>query len=256
MVKLGKRIENDIKAAGIEEFPKEACGFITKVGRKLVVVRCKNISDEPEKNFVISQNDYIKTKTTTGIYAIWHTHVNDLQPGKPSQTDIAACNMTNVDWVILDLFGNSKDDITFGKFFHVAPKIEDERYEGRPYIYGVKDCFTIAKLYYKKEFGIDISLVPNGYPEILNWQAEGKNFLVDNYDKAGFVRLSSSEEPDVGDLFLIQMSNVSDHVAIYMGDDKILHHTTGRLSKIDVYGGSYWQKHTTHILRHSDRVKK
>jgi hypothetical protein len=44
-------------------------------------------------------------------------------------------------------------------------------------------------------------------------------------------------------------SPVPNHAAIYLDDGPILHHLQGRLSSRDVYGG-YWQKITTHTLRH------
>jgi cell wall-associated NlpC family hydrolase len=44
-------------------------------------------------------------------------------------------------------------------------------------------------------------------------------------------------------------SPVPNHAAVYLGDGLILHHLQGRLSSRDVYGG-YWQKVTTHALRH------
>ncbi len=75
---------------------------------------------------------------------------------------------------------------------------------------------------------------------------------MDNFADAGFVVV----EPDdllVGDVFLMQVnSEVPNHAAIYLGDGLILHHLQGRLSSRDVYGG-YWQKITTHTLRHQSQ---
>jgi cell wall-associated NlpC family hydrolase len=116
------------------------------------------------------------------------------------------------------------------------------------YIYGVRDCFTLAVDYYKREFDINIAHRAKGYPEISNWVDGDDDLLVDNYIKAGFVDVTGQDH-EVGDLLLIQMSKKTDHVAIYVGDDRILHHCIGRLSKTDIYGGGYWQKHTTHHLR-------
>lgn len=250
MTKLSKNIESAIKKFAIEEFPKEACGVLTKIGKKLVAVKCENISDSPEERFVISSDEFKGFIDTTGVYAIWHTHVNDLYPLTPSPTDIAACNVTGVDWIIIDMKSYDDEKIEFGEFFNIEPEEYDDNYLERPYIYGVRDCFTLARDYYKKEFNIDIDFRAEGYPEITDWQNRGISMLTDSYKKAGFVKLFD-EEPRVGDLFLIQMSaSITDHIAIYIGDDKILHHCVGRLSTVDVYGGGFWQKHTTTHLRH------
>ena len=257
MTKLGKLIEKDIKRFAAEEFPKEACGILTKVGRKVIAIKCTNVSDAPEERFVISSDEYRGLIDSTGVYAIWHTHVNDKYPLTPSETDVAACNATGVDWIIVDVKSpeqNSKKHI-FGEFFFIAPKGSDQEYLLRPYIYGVNDCFTLARDYYKNELGISIDFRAEGYPEITDWQTKGFNMLLDNYKSADFVRVSQ-DDAQIGDLFLIQMSvSATDHIAIYVGDDKILHHCMGRLSSIDVYGGGYWQKHTTTCLRHKSLVE-
>ena len=253
MIKLGKLIETAIKKFAIEEFPKEACGIITKRGKKLIAVKCKNVSDAPEERFVISSEEYKGLIDTCGVHAIWHTHVDDKYPLTPSQTDIAACNATGVDWIIIDLKSSLSEDTTesileFGEFFHIAPVNDEDGYLERPYIYGVKDCFTLTRDYYRKEFGINIDFRAEGYPEITDWHNNGISLLVDSYKQAGFVELIK-QEPKVGDLFLIQMASpVPNHIAIYVGDDRILHHCMGRLSTMDVYGGGFWQKHTTHHL--------
>lgn len=255
MAKLGKRVEDAIKIFATEECPKEACGVITKIGKKLVAIKCQNVSDAPEERFVISSDEYKGLIDSTGVYAIWHTHVDDLYPLTASQTDIAACNATGVDWIILDVKTSVSGDLEFGEFFHISPVDESESYLERPYIYGVRDCFTLVRDYYKGEFNIDIDFRADGYPEKTSWNQDGINMLAESYSEAGFIRLIDVE-PVIGDLFLIQMgSPVPDHIAIYVGDDKILHHCLGRLSKIDVYGGGFFHKHTTHILRHNQLME-
>lgn len=256
MAKLGKLIESAIKKFAISEYPKEACGVIIKRGRKLVAVQCKNISDNPEHRFVIGSQEYRAHIDQGGVYGIWHTHVNESQPLTPSQTDIAACNATGVDWIIVDIASVDGKTFSFGKFFFIEPEDIEEEYVERPYIYGVKDCFTLARDYYRKEFGIAVDFIAEGYPEVTDWQLRGNNMLIDSYKDAGFARLFD-ETPAVGDLFLIQMSpSIADHIAVYLGDDKILHHCVGRLSTIDIYGGGFWQKHTVAHLRHQSFIKE
>jgi cell wall-associated NlpC family hydrolase len=60
------------------------------------------------------------------------------------------------------------------------------------------------------------------------------------------------EELRHGDAVLMNISGkVSNHCAVYLGDNLILHHINKRLSSRDVYGG-YWLKNTTQALRHKD----
>lgn len=253
MIKISKAVEKLIRQSAVEEYPKEACGVLTKQGKKLLAVKCVNISDEPTQRFVISTEEYRKHLDSCDVYGIWHTHVNE--PPQPSETDIAACNATGVDWFILSISKDEFNSISFSELVHLAPKDVDDAYLERPYIYGIKDCFTLVRDYYRREFNIEILHRADGYPEVSDWQSKGLNLLSDHYKKAGFVNLGNLE-PQIGDLFLIQMSTAAtDHIAIYIGNDRILHHCMGRLSTEDIYGGGYWQKHTTASLRWSGFVE-
>ena len=256
MFSYGKQIEKSIKQFALKDFPNESCGVITKKGKKLCAVRCTNTANDPENRFVISSEEYKSFIDTTGVYGIWHSHVNDARPMTPSKTDQAGCNATGVDWLIIDLKTNENGENVFGEFFHISPQTniaQETSYIGRTYIFGVRDCFTLARDFYRKEFGIDVSFTPEGYPEFSDWQYRGLSLLSDNYEKAGFRKLIN-EEPVYGDIFLIQIgsANIPDHVAVYLGNDKILHHCSSRLSTVDIYGGSMWQKHTHDHLRWSD----
>jgi cell wall-associated NlpC family hydrolase len=118
-------------------------------------------------------------------------------------------------------------------------------YLGRPYCAGVFDCYSLVRDFYKREFQIDLGQ----YPYVLEDGRMGHTLFVEKYEKEGFEKLVR-QEPKRGDVFILQMNaSGPNHVAVYLGDEIILHHAIGRLSRRDVYGG-YWAKHTTHHLRH------
>ena len=249
MVKLGKLIEKTIKRFAAEEYPNEACGVIAKMGKKLVAIKCTNVADDPVNRFVISSEEYRSHLDNENVYGIWHSHTDESP--QPSPTDIVACNATAVDWFIIGVNKGDFDTLYYSDIVHLSPLEGCDDYLERPYIYGVKDCFTLVRDYYKNEFGIAIDFRAKGYPELTEWMFQGINMLVDSYRSAGFVEMVDAE-PIIGDLFLIKMSpDITDHIAVYIGDDRIMHHCEGRLSTTDVYGGGFWQKHTTHTLRHS-----
>ena len=73
---------------------------------------------------------------------------------------------------------------------------------------------------------------------------------LDNYKEQGFIQIKDENDIRKYDIFLIKLvSSVPNHAALFIGDDKIIHHIHGRLSNRELYGG-YWRKHTTHQLRH------
>jgi cell wall-associated NlpC family hydrolase len=61
-------------------------------------------------------------------------------------------------------------------------------------------------------------------------------------------------EPEYGDAILMQLDGSPglNHVAVYVGEQRILHHLRGRLSSRDIWGG-YYQKSTGLIVRHRSR---
>jgi cell wall-associated NlpC family hydrolase len=117
---------------------------------------------------------------------------------------------------------------------------------GRSFSHGVLDCYTLVKDYYKRELNIELQ----NYFHQNDWWEKGENLYVDNFKDQGFIEINDKNDIQKYDAFLIKLlSSVSNHAAIYIGGDTILHHVYGRLSNRQTYSG-YWRKHTTHHLRH------
>ncbi len=219
-------------AAG--EFPRESCGLLVVRKGKEIYVPCKNIGVGTAQ-FVIDPQDYVKADKRGEIVGVVHSHPN--LPATPSQADCVACEASGVPWFIVS-YPN-------GQWFELAPKGYVAPLVGREWSHGMLDCYSIVRDWYAQERGLSL---PN-FQRFDEWWRRGENLYVDNFAAAGFEVV----EPDdllVGDVLLMQVnSDVPNHAAIYLGDGLILHHLQGRLSSRDVYGG-YWQKITTHTLRH------
>lgn len=245
--KINKNTLRAIERAAKKSYPEEACGLIIRTKRGFAPVVCQNVAKDPGNNFTISTSEFSAAADKGEVVAVWHTHVEI--SSEPSAIDIHGCNATALNWFI---FSISKQD---ERYLLSEPRLlrPDERvsYIGRPYAYGFYDCFTIAEDYYREELSIKLTSKPEGYPEIEDWYDRGMNLLEENFEKNGFVRLVN-RSLKIGDIFLLQIGGpVPNHIAIYIGDDRILHHCKGRSSTTDHYSG-YWKKHTTHHLRHKD----
>jgi len=216
------------------EYPKEACGFIIAMPKgRPRYFPAKNISENPEDDFIIDPISYAEAEDTGTIIGICHSHPN-LGP-KPSEADKAGCEASGIPWHILSWPGN--------QLYSWEPNGYEAPLIGRQFSYGILDCCTLVKDFYKKELNIDFEC----YQGQDGWWDKGENRYLDNYAEQGFVRVDDLKKYDI---FLIKLvSPVPNHAAIYLGDNKILHHVHGRLSNREPYGG-YWRKHTTHILRH------
>ena len=239
-----------VKECGFKRYPNEACGLIyADTKGKPHFVECKNGSLEPRHNFLIEPQEYLEVEKLGEVVGCWHTHCN-VSP-RASDADKQAAINTQVPWFIGSIYG---DDIP--REFQGLELVEvDEEYEapliGRTYSFGVFDCFSLMRDYYRRELGIKLPELPRteriwtSEPDYMSKQA------VQNFD---LVRMPEGESPMVGDLFFIQTGlEGADHIGIYVGNDKILHQMRNRLSRYDTYGGSYWQEHTLSHWRHKSK---
>jgi cell wall-associated NlpC family hydrolase len=173
---------------------------------------------------------------------VFHSHPN--LPAEPSQADKVACEASGLPWFILSFPSGQWHEMQPSGY--IAPLV------GRAWAHGVLDCYSVIRDWYRAERGIDL---PN-FDRFDEWWKRGQSLYLDNFGSAGFEALGTvqSQDMEIGDVLLMQVASpVPNHAAIYLGDGLILHHLQGRLSSRDVYGG-YWQKITTHILRHRTEI--
>ena len=121
-------------------------------------------------------------------------------------------------------------------------------YVGRPFFYGVIDCYSLIRDFYKREFNIELT----DYNRKDRWWERGESMYLDHFKDEGFVEIPV-EEIEYGSVILMHLeASVPNHGGIYINDNMILHHVQDRLSSRDLYGGFY-QKNTAKILKHESR---
>jgi cell wall-associated NlpC family hydrolase len=134
---------------------------------------------------------------------------------------------------------NSGQQHYFEPSGYVAPLI------GRPFCFGSLDCYGLVRDWYKSERSV---MLPNFERRDRFW-LRGENLFLDNFERAGFVSVALTDAKE-GDVILQQIASpIPNHCGVLLGDGTLLHHSQGRLSSRDVYGG-YWRKVTTHCLRY------
>ena len=157
----------------------------------------------------------------------------------PSQADRVGVESSGLPWLIVNP-QTGAHTLTLPTGYR-APLL------GREFSYGVLDCLALVSDWYA-ERGI---VLPRCDRMEWNWWEHGKNLFVENFARAGFEPIPLADVRE-GDAFLMQIhSPVPNHCAVYLGNNLMLQHITGKLSSRDVYGG-YWMKHTTHALRHRE----
>lgn len=220
------------------EYPREACGLVVVVKGREKFWPCRNLSDYGDDQFVMSPEDYAEADRAGEITGIFHSHV-DIAPD-PSDADRSACEASGLKWYIVG--------IPSFAWAEIEPSGYEVPLVGRVHVWGRMDCWTIVQDWYARERGITLG----DRPRSRGFEQRGEDPLGE-YKSFGFVDVPDGEELEIGDVILMQTGDslVSNHVAVYIGDDQILHHAENRLSSRDVYGGWY-KKHTTKVVRYAD----
>lgn len=236
---LSPKIKLEIMQHVQEEYPREACGVVTQKSRVQKYHRVDNVHDDPENHFLMDAVQYaeIEDNPNWETIAIVHSHCGDGASTIPSAHDLCVCDEMAVSWVIVSW--------PEGDMRIIEPQVRP--LIGRPWSLGSFDCWGLIMAWHKEQ-----GIILNDFRKPYEWwkPEHGENLYQDNYIKEGFVE--TNQEPQPGDMIIMQLqSPVWNHAGIYLGDNKILHHAFGKLSREDIYSGWY-QEHTKMVCRHKD----
>lgn len=226
---------DEIYSHALIEAPRESCGIIIVQKGRVKYLKCTN--DIPgTEHFMINKEDYAKAEDLGDIAYIVHSHPAT-QPN-PSPTDLVSIEQDDVPWLIVNPF--------LLTYSITKPSGYTLPYIGRIFHHGITDCYSLVRDYYLKELGITLGQYtrPDDW-----WIDTDYNFYFDNFGKEGFVEINPKDLKQHDLIFMRVGSSKMNHAAIYIGNNKILHHPMNRLSSRDIYGG-WWQKITGKVVRH------
>ena len=213
-------------------YPIEACGFVLTNGK---VVQCANTATEPD-TFVISTSD--TAKYLDDAIACWHTHAKFPQL---STADIAACKALNLPYAVWDC-GSSQ-------LLWLDPD-QSAGLLGRPWAYGVHDCYSAVRDWFYQEQAITLNDYPRQYEG--EWTTRGFTHFEDNFAAEGFTRLPQTTDLIRGDILLMRIRNdaTCNHVAVVdnPSSNQLYQHLVNRLSGYTSYS-PYFREQTYAVLR-------
>ena len=219
-----------------QEDPKESCGLLLNVRGKEQYFPCRNLSMTAHQCFIIDPEDYVKADNIGDITAIVHSH--PVTQPVASEADKISCEESNLPWHIV----NPKTE-TWGYYEPCGYKPD---LIGQPWVWGVSDCWSLVRRYYKEKLNIELRdwERPTTPEEFIN------NPMFERCAEAtGFRELKNDEKLENGDLlFMSILANGLNHVAIFLDGD-VLHHLTDRLSCKEPYN-QWLQKCTGKRLRY------
>lgn len=133
----------------------------------------------------------------------------------------------------LTLIGHTKDH---SKSFLPDRYFENVSYTNRIYLYGMLDCYTLIRDYYRDNHDV---WFPSNIDRSFGWWNNGRNLYVDLYEQYGFKEVTK-DKIRIGDVLIFKFDNsMPSHSAIYIGQGKMLHHMLGRFSTVEPFDGIY-----------------
>lgn len=241
-MKIDDWLKKDILAHAKQCEPQESCGFVVSeyMYGQLIYIPCENVADDPINFFEISPDEFIQAEDLGYIVALVHSHPDSVtEKGLPylSTADRECQLRTQLDfWLVVD------NDIK--QFRSIAPLI------GRQFENNKQDCRNIILDCYMLA-GIEL---PDQSTYEFEW-FEHSNLYEEGLARCGFEKIPFNEEPQLGDVILIQVgAEVGNHAGVYLGNQMMIHHSEGRLSARVPYDG-FWLKSTHSIWRHSQWQK-
>jgi proteasome lid subunit RPN8/RPN11 len=215
------------------EYPKESCGVIVSTGE---YIPCTNIAGS-DSEFIISYEEL----DSLGKEILKYIHSHPTTAPIPSEADKQGMQATGVPWGIISP--------NTGDYFEYLPDNTIPPLIGREFKFGSMDCYSIVRDYYKLTYNIDLI---NPTREDSFWEL-GKSYYIDYYEAAGFIKVIDLK---IGDVILMTIgASIPNHAAVYLGDERMIHHIQNRLSSEDIYSG-YWVKRTVGYYRHKDTINE
>lgn len=226
---LTNKQKTEIRDFAIKRLDEETCGFVLRDGS---VVCVENEAEDRCNEFLISASSY--ARYDEDIVGVWHSH---LELAGFSQLDQQVLQSDVLPWAVYCL----RDDS-----FHECDPVTTAPFEGRPFVFGVYDCYSLISDYLKGK-GVELpEWVRGNWGE---WNTPTFSPFDDEWSKIGKPVKTKDYQP--GDILLMNLGdypNHTDHVGVFINSTQFLHHPSQGLSRVQTFGG-YWKRRLNWVIR-------
>lgn len=214
----------DALAHAKEVFPEECCGAVIREE----YVRFENKADKPDINpdsntlnsFVINDPSFYAANAAGDVQAVIHSHDKDPHASIEDQQQQMALDLP---FGLINLVNRAVTHCVFwGDSLPVEPLM------GRHFVYGVWDCFSLVRDYFRVKLGLLMPNVPREYGFWLRGESMFEKWF-DSFD-AEPVDKAHIRPNDIL-LYNLHGTRFLNHCAVYQENGLVLHHFENHVSQ-------------------------
>ena len=222
--------KNDAEEYAKQESPKEACGLLTVINGEEKFWPCKNIAEGQHQFFALDPEDWADCEDQGGeILGVIHSHPKG--SANASEADKASCEHLGFPYFIYSVEHTNWNEIK-------PTGWKPPSLIGRTWVWGKQDCWSLITDYFLKKKQINLKY----------WERPKsiKSFCQNPYFEkvltgSGFVEVNK-DKLQKDDILLVEGAYKKlNHVALYYGEQLILHHSVKKLSCRELYDLKYIQ---------------
>lgn len=246
MYKIPEHIKTAIRIHAQALPEQEICGLVCQEEDfNIVYIPCTNIASNTGEHFAIDPLEYVAAEDRYfRIMAVVHSHPVDLP--RFSAADKEQCNSGYLSWVLY-----------YPDNFILMQSDNLKSLLGKDFVAVEQDCYRTMSDYLYKFQGLDVSQedLPSGVDvsrEDTHWWYTD-DLIEGNHECLGFHEVVEGfADIRRGDVLLMTQENETtvSHMAVYIGNSRILHHSPGRLSETFILNGLFQNK-TKMLVRHN-----
>lgn len=195
----------------------EVCGclLLAKDGG-VEILPARNVAKDTEAHFEVDRETMLKALDSGRLRWIYHSHERG---AAPSSHDRMSCDRIAIPFLIVGMDGTL--DV-------LMPDVRWASLTGKEWVLGSSDCLSLALDYFAFVHGIDLVRPTMGL-----WPPRNGDPFTRGFESLGFERVKN-EDVRASDVLTMRLDwPRANHLAVYVGDGRILHHLQGKLSRVD-----------------------
>jgi len=213
---MPRDIEDQIRQHGIDEYPNEAIGVISR-GK---YIRIKNVSKNPSDFATPDPETYQNLLMDGAIDALVHSHPD----GNfcPSGKDMMAQRDHDIPYGVYAVYGDAATRVALWGDNLVRPDLLDRGFQ-----HGITDCYDAIR----DRIFEERKMLILQFPRTWRWWEDhiGDDLYMDGFMRAGFEKIPAEESlPGDGVIFKIRY-NFHNHAGLLISNDLLYHHPTSKM---------------------------